>query len=847
MTSKFYDHKEVEAKWQVAWEEAKVFVANDKSRQDKFYALCMFAYPSSEGLHVGHPESYTAVDIIARYQRMQGMNVLNPIGWDAFGLPAENYAIKIGVPPWQTTADSIVNFTRQLKSFGFSYDWSREINTSSPDYYKWTQWIFLEMYKYRLAYKKKAKVNWCDSCRTVLANEQVIDGKCERCKHEVKQKDLDQWFFKITDYAEELLAGLEKIDWPEPIKKSQRNWIGKSEGAMLRFNIKHLRLKNEEDVSIEVFTTRPDTLYGATYMVLAPEHELVKNLESRISNIEEVNKYIKEAEKKSELQRTDLAKEKTGVELKGVKAINPANQEEIPIFIADYVLTSYGTGAIMAVPAHDERDFEFASKKAIPIRYVIKPKDINSLKRKVFPEYIYKIESGQTYKDAEKKYYEDVFEKLQNGINSGYGYSGDGYLINSDEFDGMDSKDATKKITKKVGGEMKIQYRLRDWLVSRQRYWGAPIPIIYCDKCGELPVPEKDLPVLLPQDVDFKPTGESPLVSSKEFHNVRCPKCSGSARREADTMDTFVCSSWYFLRYCDPHNTKEPFSKKSVKHWMPVDTYIGGSEHANGHLLFSRFFTKALKGFGYLKFDEPFLKLRNQGMILGEDGQKMSKSRGNVINPDEVVKELGADTVRLYEMFMGPLEDAKPWSTKGIIGVRRFLEKLWLVVDEWLANGQPAEGSDELKRLFHKTVKKVTADIQNIKFNTAVSAMMILVNQMAKEKKFSIEAVKNLLIILSPFAPHIAEELWQKVGGAGFVCQQVWPKWDKKLVVDEEITIAIQVNGKLRAQIRIPTDITEAEVIKQALAQANVTKFIKDKQVIKNIYVPGRLVNIVVK
>ena len=838
---KHYDHKSIEKKWQNVWEENKIFEVTEDKSKPKYYTLCMFPYPSSQGLHVGHPESYTAVDIVARYMRLKGFNVLNPIGWDAFGLPAENYAIKQGVPPWETTQKSIDNFRRQIKSFGFSYDWSREVNTSDPSYYKWTQWMFLQMYKHDLAYRSKAKVNWCDSCQTVLANEQVVDGKCERCKNEVRQKDLEQWFFRVTKYAEELLADLDKIDWPEPIKAAQRNWIGKSEGAELEFKVK------DTDFSIKVFTTRPDTLYGATYMVLAPEHPLVEKLHSQIDNWDEVEKYREETQKKSELQRTDLNKEKTGVELKGIKAINPATGKEIPVFIADYVLMSYGTGAIMAVPAHDERDFEFAQKFDLPVVAVIIPNEdqlAEFIKRKAIAE-------GP----------EEVKDNILEGKIC---YDGSGTMINSAEFDGLASEEAKWKITEKVGGQKKIQYRLRDWLISRQRFWGAPIPIVYCQYCADdsnqivekdgkkyaaVPVPEKDLPVLLPRDVDFKPTGESPLVHSQEFHQVKCPRCGAEGEgvmREVDTMDTFVCSSWYFLRYTDPHNDQAPFAQDKVEYWLPVDLYIGGAEHAVLHLLYSRFFVKALRDMEHLKFDEPFLKLRNQGMILGEDGQKMSKSRGNVINPDEVVQEYGADTMRLYEMFMGPLEDAKPWSTTGIMGVRRFLEKIWLVAAEWLDQGRPSDTSAELERLFHRTYKKVTEDIEAMKFNTAISAMMILVNQMAKEKKFRQDLLERFLIVLSPFAPHLAEEIWHNLGNDNFIALAKWPEWDEELIREEEIEIPVQVNGKVRAKIRVPAGTAEGEVIKLALGADNVKKHIADKKIIKQIYIPGKIVNIVV-
>lgn len=803
---KFYDHKHIETTWQQRWREANVFAADDQSTLPKYYTLCMFPYPSAQGLHVGHPESYTAVDILARYRRMRGYNVLNPIGWDAFGLPAENYAIKMGVPPWQTTAANIKNFTRQIQSLGFSYDWSREVNTSDPRYYKWTQWLFLQMYKHGLAYKKQAKVNWCDHCQTVLANEQVVNGKCERCDHDVIQKDLEQWFFKITAYADALLQGLDELDWPDSIKATQRNWVGRSEGAELEFGIQN------QDYKIKVFTTRPDTIYGATYMVLAPEHEFIAQLlaieseKSKVENAEEVRRYVEQAQKKSELQRTDLSREKTGVELKGVMAINPATTEPIPIFIADYVLPGYGTGAIMAVPAHDQRDWEFAQKFGLPIVQVIRP---------------------------------------TGGALTGV-YEENGNLINSGEFDGLGNETAMEKITAKVGGHMTVQYRLRDWLISRQRYWGAPIPIIYCQQCGTVPVPEKDLPVLLPLDIDFKPTGESPLVRSQEFHAVTCPTCGQPARRESDTMDTFVCSSWYFLRYADPHNDQAIFSREAMRRWLPVDFYIGGAEHANGHLLFARFFTRALKDFGLLDFDEPFIKLRNQGMILGEDNQKMSKSRGNVINPDEVVSEYGADTMRVYEMFMGPLEEAKPWSTSGIIGARRFLEKIWLVTAEWLAADRPHTESRETTRLFHQTIRKVTGDIEQIKFNTAISALMILVNHLAKVKSFSQEQLESLVKLLSVFAPHVAEELWRELGHTDFVCQQSWPTYDDSLARAETVTITVQVNGKLRATLVCAPGVGQEAVTKQALEQHNVNTHTAGKDVKKIIFVPDKLLNIVV-
>ena len=829
----FYNHNKIEKKWQTSWASSDLYQA--KEGGDKKYILDMFSYPSGAGLHVGHPESYTATDIVARYFRFKGFNVLHPVGFDAFGLPAENYAIKQGVRPQETTQKNIEIFRRQIKSLGFSYDWSREVDTSSPEYYKWTQWLFLKLYEKGLAYKKAAPVNWCDSCKTVLANEQVTDSKCERCENQVIQKNLEQWFLKVTEYAEELLQQMEDLDWPEALKSAQRNWIGRSEGALLDFELKGL------DKSVEVFTTRPDTLFGSTYLVLAPEHSLVSELKNQISNWPAVAEYIKQAQNKNQLERTDLNKDKTGVKLEGVMAVNPGSHEEIPVYIADYVMTNYGTGAIMAVPAHDERDWEFAISRNIPIKYVIEPDTVKDVRGNYFQEIIYKIEEGQSYEDAENQALKYIFQQIKDCV--GYGYNGNGKLINSDKFDGLNSEEAKEKITKDVKGKKKVNYKIRDWLISRQRYWGAPIPIIYCDKCGQVPVPEKDLPVLLPNDVDFKPTGESPLKSSKSFHEVKCPKCGGQAKRESDTMDTFVCSSWYFLRYCDSSNNQEAFSKKAVNYWMPVDLYIGGMEHAVGHLIYSRFITKALRDAGYLKFDEPFLKIRAQGIILAEDGRKMSKRWGNVINPDQVAEEYGADSLRLYEMFMGPLEDMKPWNTKGIIGVRRFLEKVYKFSLEIKDNFNEDSATE---RLLHKTVKKVTEDIEGIKFNTAISAMMVFINQVASSKKISGQELEKFLIILSPFAPHLAEELWSELGHNESIFREKWPDYDSKLIIDEEITMAVQINGKLRATIAVQRGIKEKELRDRVEALANVQKNLEGRQIKKFIYIEDKLVNLVV-
>jgi len=816
----FYNHQKIEKKWQQKWLAAHLYAAKDPSassgatKENKKYILDMFPYPSGDGLHVGHPESYTATDIMARYYRCKGFNVLHPMGWDSFGLPAENFAIKSGVHPQETTAKAINNFRKQIQNLGFSYDWDREVNTSSPDYYKWTQWLFLKLYEKGLAYKKKAPVNWCDSCKTVLANEQVVDGKCERCSSPVIQKDLEQWFFKVTEYAEELLQEIDNMDWSDALKAAQRNWIGKSEGAEIDFALV------DSDLKIKVFTTRPDTLFGATYLVLAPEHELVSQLKASSGNLQEIDSYIKQAGLKSNLERAGLSKEKTGVELEGIKAINPGTGEQIPVWIADYVLNTYGTGAIMAVPAHDERDLAFARKFNLPVISVI-----------------------------------------QAGVGAGLNppvegcYAGNGILMNSGKFTGLASEDVKDEIVEEVGGQQKVQYKIRDWLISRQRYWGAPIPIIYCEKCGLQPVPEKDLPVVLPDDVDFLPTGESPLNRSKKFHNVKCPKCGEKARRESDTMDTFVCSSWYFLRYCDPKNETEAFAKDKIKYWLPVDLYIGGMEHAVGHLIYSRFIYKALIDAGFIPQSlgdggrEPFLKIRNQGIILAEDGRKMSKRWHNVINPDDVVAEYGADSMRLYEMFMGPLEDMKPWSQKGIIGVRRFLEKVYKFVETHnYMSVQNFESTTNvaLEKSLHKTIKKVTEDIEGVKFNTAISAMMIFMNDAVGAQNFAPkEIMEKFLILLSPFAPHLTEELWFVLGHKDFISQQKWPEYDPKLIIDDLVKIAIQINGKLRDVIEVERDINEQDLRVKVEDLPNIQKYLVSQKIKKCIYIQNKLINII--
>ncbi|MFH1427652.1 MAG: leucine--tRNA ligase [Patescibacteria group bacterium] len=804
-----------EKHWQKKWEKDGLYKADDSSKKEKQYLLVEFPYPSGAGLHVGHARSYTALDIMARKLRMQNYNVMYPIGWDAFGLPTENYAIKNKIHPRQATEENIVIFKRQLKALGLSFDWSREVNTTDPEYYKWTQWIFLQLYKKGLAYKKEMAINWCPSCKIGLAHEEVVDGKCERCGAEVEQRDKEQWMLAITKYADRLIKDLDTVDYLDKIKTQQVNWIGKSEGAELKFKVRSKKLEKKQWIT--VFTTRPDTLFGATYMVLAPEHELVQKLKDEIKNWSEIEKYIKEVNKKNDLQRVSLEKDKTGVELKGVKAINPANNEEIPIFIADYVLASYGTGAIMAVPAHDERDYEFAKKFNIEIIEVISGGDIN--------------------KES---------------------YIGNGKIINSGEFDGMDSEKAKQKITQKVGGKITTQYKLRDWIFSRQHYWGEPIPMVSCEKCGWVPVQEKDLPVELPDVKNYEPTdtGESPLATITDWVNTKCPGCGENAKRETDTMPNWAGSSWYFLRYCDPQNNKEFASAEKLKQWMPVNLYNGGMEHTTLHLLYSRFWNKFLYDQKLVPISEPYVKRVSHGMVLAEDGKKMSKSLNNIISPDEVVNNIGADSLRLYEMFMGPFAETIPWSTEGVKGVRRFLEKIWALQEN------PASGIDKKTKkqknntTLHKTIKKVTEDIDNMKFNTAVSAMMIFVNEAQKER-INKEDFKIFLIILAPFAPHLCEELWSKLDSSSAeatadknkesIFLQPWPKYDKKLVKDETIQLVVQVNGKVRDNIEAPAGISETEAKKEALASEKVQKWTENKKVVKIIFIKGRLINIVIK
>ena len=798
-----YNPNKIERKWQKFWEQEKIYVAEDKSKKPKFYILLEFPYPSGEGLHVGHARSYIALDILARKRRMQDFNVLFPMGWDAFGLPTENYAIKTNIHPAIATRRNISNFKRQEKNLGLSFDWSREINTTDPSYYKWTQWIFIQLFKKGLAYKAKMPINWCPSCKIGLANEEVIDGKCERCGEKVTRKEKEQWILKITKYADRLIQDLDKVDYPERVKISQKEWIGRSQGTEIKF-------------PIPVFTTRADTLFGCTYLVLAPEHALIEKLKRKISNYKQVKDYIEKSKKKVEKERISEDKEKTGIELKGIKATNPVNNRKIPIFVADYVLTHYGTGAIMAVPAHDQRDFDFAKRYNLPIIEVIKPKDSKY--------------------DPSKQAYE-----------------GEGILINSGRFTGIKSEQAKERITEwlntKGSAKKAVHYKLRDWIFSRQRYWGEPIPMIKCEKCGWQPVLEQDLPIKLPKVKNYKPTekGQSPLAKVEKWVNAECPKCKGPGQRETDVMPNWAGSNWYYLRYCDSINDKKLADPKKLKHWMPVDWYNGGMEHTTLHLLYSRFiykFLRDIKAVPKIIGSEPYKKRTSHGIILGQGGIKMSKSKGNVISPEKVVKEHGADTMRVYEMFMGPFEQMIPWDTKGIKGVRRFLDKAWKLQEK--VNYELRIKNYELESLMHKTIKKINDDIELLKFNTAISSLMILANRLEKEKEISLAHYSLLLILLNPFAPHITEELWQRAGFKELCCEQKWPKYNQKLIKEKKITLVIQINGKVRDKIEVEPDISEKEAEKIVLLRDKVLKYTKGKEIKKTIFLPGKLINFVI-
>ena len=800
-----YDHKQVEKKWQDIWDEKQCFKAENGSDKEKFYALVEFPYPSGQGLHVGHPRSYTALDIVARKKRMQGYNVLYPMGWDAFGLPTENFAIKNHVHPAEVTKKNIARFKSQLKSLGLSFDWSREINTTDPSYYKWTQWIFLQLFKKGLAYKKEMSVNWCTSCKCVLANEEVVNGVCERCGSEVVHKTKSQWMLAITKYAQRLIDDLDDVNYIERVKIQQKNWIGRSTGAEVDF-------KTTEGDTLTVYTTRPDTLFGATYMVISPEHPMIEQWADKLNNIADVRAYREEAARKSDFERTELNKDKTGVKLEGVAAINPVNGKQIPIFVSDYVLMGYGTGAIMAVPAHDDRDWEFAKKFGCEIIEV--------------------VSGGE---DVQKAAFT---AKDETGI-----------LVNSDFLNGKTVKDAIPAMIEWLGekgiGRAKVQYKLRDWVFSRQRYWGEPIPIVKCDKCGYVPLPEDQLPLELPNVHTYEPTdnGESPLAHMTDWVNTTCPCCGGPAKRETDTMPQWAGSSWYFLRYMDPHNDKALASKEALEYWGPVDWYNGGMEHTTLHLLYSRFWHKFLYDIGVVPTKEPYAKRTSHGMILGENGEKMSKSRGNVVNPDEIVDVYGADTMRLYEMFIGDFEKAAPWSPKSIKGCRRFLERVWSLAEK-VQDGD--EYSKEHEALMHRTIKKVGEDADSLKANTAIAALMTMLNEFY-DKGVNKAEYKTFLALLNPFAPHITEELWQQLGETGLLSVAPWPAYDEAKTVESTVEMAVQVNGKLKGTIKLAADADKQAAIDAALAEEKVQHAIEGKQIVKQIVVPGKIVNLVVK
>jgi len=810
-----YNPQDIEKKWQDRWDQDHLYEVKENDARPKFYALTMFPYTSGD-LHIGHWYAMAPSDVYARFKRMQGYNVMHPVGFDAFGLPAENKAIATGINPADWTMQNVVNMRRQLRTIGAIYDWSREVVTCLPEYYRWTEWFFLKLYEAGLAYRGRAAVNWCPKCQTVLANEQVVgDGLCWRCESMVEKKQLEQWFFKITKYADELLE-FKDIDWPERIRIMQTNWIGKSYGADISFGLDHPGVGEKE---IRVFTTRPDTLYGVTFFVMAPEHPLVQAL-TVPERKKEVDEYIRNAQRQTEFERMAADTEKTGVFL-GSYVINRVNGEKVPIFIADYVLPQYGTGAVMGVPAHDQRDFDMARKYNIPIRIVVAPDDWDG-------------------KDLQAAHVEG------------------GHMVNSAQFNGLSMEEMKSAVCDYLAGKgwggKTITYRMRDWLISRQRYWGAPIPMVYCDKCGIVPVHEKDLPVLLPPDVEFRPTGESPLKYCESWVNTTCPACGGPAKRETDTMDTFMCSSWYFLRYTSPGSDQHPFDKEKLKYWMPVDLYTGGAEHATMHLLYSRFFIKAIRDIGLVDFDEPFTRLFNQGIIV-QQGEKMSKSKGNVVTPDDYVKDLGADAVRIYLMFVGPWELGGDWNDNGIVGMFRWLNRVWnLVTAGYNEKNRDADAEKDCIRIMHKTIKKTSEDMERFRFNTMLAALMEYTNVLSKVLEAGLvsdqvwkEAIKNLLIMIAPSAPHMAEELWVELGYPYSIHNHRWPGWDKELAADEEVTLVVQINGKVRDKLTVPVDVSEDEAKKLAFAGEKVKGYIEGKSIVKIIYVPGKLLNIVVK
>lgn len=801
---KEYNPKKLEKKWQDIWDKKGTFYASDDKSKPKYYALVEFPYPSGQGLHVGHPRSYTALDVVSRKRRLQGYNVLYPMGWDAFGLPTENFAIKNKIHPRIVTEQNIARFKSQLKSLGLSFDWSREVDTTDPNYYKWTQWIFLKLFEKGLAYKKEAAINWCTECKVGLANEEVVNGGCERCGGEVVRKIKTQWMLKITEYAERLIKDLQIVDYIDRVKIQQENWIGRSTGMEIDFAV-------TGGQPIRVYTTRPDTLFGATYMVIAPEHPLIEELKGQITNLDEIEAYKEQASKKSDFERTELVKEKTGVEIKGIKAVNPTTEKEIPIFISDYVLISYGTGAIMAVPGHDTRDWEFAKKFNLPIIEVVAGGNVDEA----------------AYTDTES-----------------------GMLVNSGLINGLDVKEAKEKISnwleEKGIGQRKINFKLRDWVFSRQRYWGEPIPLVYCQECGWVPVPEEELPVVLPEVESYEPTenGESPLANIRDWVETTCPKCGGKGERETDTMPQWAGSSWYFLRYTDPHNDKELASKENLEYWTPIDWYNGGMEHTTLHLLYSRFWHKFLYDYGVVPTAEPYQKRTSHGMILGENSEKMSKSRGNVVNPDDIIEEYGADTLRVYEMFIGDFEKSVPWSQNGIKGCRRFLDRSWKL-QSILVDGDTL--SKDLESTIHKTIKKVSEDFENLKFNTAIAALMSLINDFNSKGSINKAEFKIFLTLLNPIAPHITEELWEINGYEGMVTDQAWPLWDEAKTKDDTIEMAVQINGKVRGTIVIAADASKEDAKEKAMADEKIAAFINGKSIVKEIYVPGKIFNIVVK
>ncbi len=949
-----YDHIKIEKKWQKKWAAEKIYKTTEKSDKPKCYVLDMFPYPSGEGLHVGHPRGYVATDIYSRFKRMNGFNVLHPMGWDAFGLPAEQYALKNKINPEIAVKKNVKRYKEQLSIIGLDYDWDREINTTDPKYYKWTQWIFLQMFKKGLAYESFAPINWCPSCKTGLANEDIENGKCEQCGTVVEKKQMKQWVLKIRDYADRLLNDLDELAWPEHIKELQRNWIGRSEGAEITFKIKDSNLPAQAGKEIKVFTTRPDTLFGLSYVVIAPENSLIDELKPQIKNWAEVEKYRKEIKNRTEIERTAEGKEKTGVKLDGVKAVNPVNKEEIPVFIADYVLANYGTGAVMAVPAHDDRDFAFAKKYNLPIKQVIAPFFIDkdnlpkndkqwspranvqaivkhptedkiiqiqwkkvpwktlviggvdenesredAIAREVKEETGYKnfkkveklgwqmethfyaahknvnrqaftqvfvvelanLEKNELSDEESEKHtvvwvpiseinkifwpvseLPEIIAHLEKGPHA---FIGNGIMINSGKFDGKKNTEIMKEITEFAGGKMTVTYKLQDWVFSRQRYWGEPFPIVHCEKCGTVAVPEKDLPVMLPKVRFYEPTGtgESPLAAMTKWVNVKCPKCGGAGKRETNTMPQWAGSSWYYLRYMDPKNDKALVDPKKEKYWAPVDMYVGGTEHATRHLIYVRFWHKFLFDIGIVSTKEPFKQLRNQGMILGSDNRKMSKRWGNVVNPDEVVKNVGADTLRVYESFMGPFEQEIAWSTDSMVGSRRFLDKVWKLQEKVAEN---FTDSEETKILLNQTIKKVGDDIASFNANTAVSAMMILANNFEGEDKISKESYLSLIKILSPFAPHICEEIWANFGGKKMIALESWPKYNESKLKSGNVKIVVQINGKVRATLDVPADSSEDKVEKSALNNQDIVKWLSGKRIIKKIFVKNKVINFVV-